>query len=79
MKRLLVVSYPMIAADRLAWIWGIRSQYHALNFQAIDPHFTLVFPTADLDLLNEQQFEIHGEVNRLDLVWDEDDRVGKVK
>ena len=39
----------------------------------------LVFPTADLDLLNEQQFEIHGEVNRLDLVWDEDDRVGKVK
>ena len=170
MERLLVVSYPIIATDRLAWIQDIRLQYDELNFQAIDPHFTLVFPIADLDRevlishvrrsiqhmqsfefvircaivcgdafndythvflvpdegygqlvklhdrlytgvlagqlrldipfiphigiansqnarnckqladrLNEQQFEIHGKVNRLDIIWDKNDRVGKVE
>jgi 2'-5' RNA ligase len=45
----LVVSYPTISNDSLAWIQEIRREYDELNFSAIDPHFTLVFPIADLD------------------------------
>ncbi|WP_310486949.1 2'-5' RNA ligase family protein [Chamaesiphon sp. VAR_69_metabat_338] len=45
----LVVSYPSISSDSLAWIQDIRQEHDELNFRAIDPHFTLVFPIADLD------------------------------
>ena len=49
MDRLLVVSYPIIDLDRLAWIQDIRSQYDELNFQVIEPHFTIVFPVEGID------------------------------
>ena len=46
---LLVVNYPTISKDDLAWIQNIRQEYDELNFRAIDPHFTLVFPLIDID------------------------------
>jgi hypothetical protein len=68
MERLLVVSYPIVDVDRLAWIQDIRSQYDELNFKTIEPHFTFVFPVAGIDretfirhvqrsLANRQSFE----------------------
>jgi 2'-5' RNA ligase len=49
MRRLLVVSYPIIADRYFEWIQAVRSEYDKLNFQTIDPHFTLVFPVANLE------------------------------
>lgn len=49
MKSLLVVNYPTISADDFAWIQDIRAEYDKLNFIAIEPHFTLVFPLTDID------------------------------
>jgi 2'-5' RNA ligase superfamily len=49
MKSLLVVNYPTISKDDLAWIQDIRKKYDELNFTAIEPHFTLVFPLTDID------------------------------
>jgi 2'-5' RNA ligase len=170
MIRLLVVSYPIISSSHFAWIQDIRKQYDQLNFKAIDPHFTLVFPVANIeqetfihhvkqsienvqsfefvircaiicddafrkhthvflvpdegysrivklhdrlytgvlaeelrldlaftphigiansrdarsckqlaDNLNQQQFEIYGKVNKLDLLWDKNNRVGTIE
>jgi hypothetical protein len=45
----LVVSYPTISNDGLIWIQDVRREYDELNFSAIDPHFALVFPIADID------------------------------
>ncbi len=49
MRRLLVVSYPIIADRHFTWIQDLREQYDELNFQVIDPHFTLVFPVANIE------------------------------
>jgi 2'-5' RNA ligase len=49
MKRLLVVSYPIIIDRHFTWIQDLREQYDKLNFQVIDPHFTLVFPVANIE------------------------------
>lgn len=49
MINLLVVNYPTISADDFAWIQDIRQQQDELNFRAIDPHFTLVFPIIESD------------------------------
>jgi 2'-5' RNA ligase len=49
MSNLLVVSYPTISANDFAWIQEIRQQEDELNFRAIDPHFTLVFPIIEID------------------------------
>ena len=49
MSDLLVVNYPTICADDFAWIQEIRQQEDELNFKAIDPHFTLVFPIIEID------------------------------
>jgi 2'-5' RNA ligase len=46
---LLVVSYPIISANDFAWIQDIRQKQDKLNFSAIDPHFTLVFPIVEID------------------------------
>jgi hypothetical protein len=48
----LVVNYPTISADDFAWIQDIRRQYDELNFRAIDPHFTLVFPIIGSEYLD---------------------------
>jgi 2'-5' RNA ligase superfamily len=49
MSNLLVVNYPTISADDFAWIQEIRQQEDELNFRAIHPHFTLVFPIIEID------------------------------
>ncbi len=49
MKSLLVVSYPTISINDFAWIQDIRKEYDELNFIAIEPHFTLVFPLTNID------------------------------
>jgi 2'-5' RNA ligase len=49
MSNLLVVNYPTISANDFAWIQEIRQQEDELNFRAIDPHFTLVFPIIEID------------------------------
>jgi 2'-5' RNA ligase len=49
MRNLLVVNYPIISKDNWKWIQEIRQEYDELNFRAIDPHFTLVFPLIDID------------------------------
>jgi hypothetical protein len=48
MRKLLVVSYPIISHDCFDWIQGLRKQYDELNFKAIAPHFTLVFPVSNI-------------------------------
>jgi 2'-5' RNA ligase superfamily len=49
MRNLLVVNYPTISADNFEWIQDVRQQEDELNFRAIDPHFTLVFPIIEID------------------------------
>lgn len=46
MSNLLVVNYPTISTNDFEWIQDIRQQEDKLNFNAIDPHFTFVFPVA---------------------------------
>jgi hypothetical protein len=46
---LLVVNYPTISKQDFEWIQNIRREHDRLNYQAIDPHFTLVFPVFDID------------------------------
>ena len=48
-RTLLAISYPIISVENFAWIQAIRQQFDVLNFSAIDPHFTLVFPLVDID------------------------------
>jgi 2'-5' RNA ligase len=45
---LLVVSYPDVTPEDLAWIETIRARHHPRH-AAIAAHFTLVFPVTDLD------------------------------
>ncbi len=45
-------NYLTISADDFAWIQEIRQQEDELNFSAIDPHFTLVFPIVEIDRTN---------------------------
>jgi hypothetical protein len=47
---LLVVNYPTISKQDFEWIQNIRREHDRLNFNAIDPHFTLVFPISGIDL-----------------------------
>jgi 2'-5' RNA ligase len=46
---LLVVNYPTISKEDFEWIQNLRREHDRLNFRAIDPHFTLVFPVDDID------------------------------
>jgi 2'-5' RNA ligase superfamily len=48
MRRLSVVIYPIISAHDFEWIQSIRKQYDELNFNVIAPHFTLIFPVANI-------------------------------
>jgi hypothetical protein len=45
---LLVVSYPEMAPEDLAWIEAIRAEHHPRQ-AAIAAHVTLVFPVASVD------------------------------
>jgi hypothetical protein len=46
---LLVVSYPSISDNDRQWIQDIRKQHDTLYYDVVAPHFTLVFPTFDVD------------------------------
>lgn len=48
--RLMVLSYPEIKQADLDWILAIRAKHPLLDFaRSVPPHFTLVFPTAELE------------------------------
>ena len=44
----LVIAYPEIAQADFDWIQGYRKAHDARYFNVVEPHFTLVFPIADL-------------------------------
>jgi hypothetical protein len=48
---LLAITYPTIAATHYQWIQKIRRQHDTRYYHVVDPHFTLIFPTFDLEPL----------------------------
>jgi hypothetical protein len=46
---LLAISYPSISSADLEWIQSIRRRHDVLYYGVVAPHFTLVFPTFDLE------------------------------
>lgn len=44
-----VVNYPIFSTDDFNWIQSIRQRHDRLFFDVVAPHFTIVFPTEDLD------------------------------
>jgi 2'-5' RNA ligase len=54
-----LVAYPNMASEHYQWIDSVRSSYPALNYDALDPHFTFVFPAANH--LNYEAFSRHVE------------------
>ena len=63
----IVVAYPRIAAADFAWIQVYRKRNDPRYFQLIDPHFTLVFPVADV---SAEDFcrEVRTQANATDLI-----------
>lgn len=53
---LLVLGYPTLAEDDLAWIQSLRAAHDERYFRLVDPHFTFVFPVAGMD---ERPFKAH--------------------
>jgi 2'-5' RNA ligase len=45
--RLLIVAYPKISKRDFEWIQDHRRKYDDLSYQAVPPHFTLFFPSAE--------------------------------
>lgn len=61
---LVVVSYPDVAPEALAWIESLRAEYHPRQ-AAIAAHFTFVFPVASVDpptLIAEVQRQTAGSM-----------------
>jgi 2'-5' RNA ligase len=59
---LLVLSYPDVAPEDMAWIEGIRAEHHPRQ-AAIAAHVTLVFPVAIVDppvLIEEVRRQVAG-------------------
>ncbi len=44
-----VVSYPTLSSEDFDWIQSIRRQHDHLFFDVVAPHFTIVFPTDDVE------------------------------
>ncbi len=44
-----VVNYPTLRSTDFDWIQSIRQQYDHLFLDVVAPHFTLVFPTDEVD------------------------------
>jgi hypothetical protein len=49
MMSLVVVNYPGFSEQDFEWIQSVRKQHDPLFFDVIDPHFTMVFPTSNID------------------------------
>lgn len=47
---LAVVNYPTLSDDDFQWIQSIRKEHDNLFFDVVEAHFTLVFPTAKVDV-----------------------------
>jgi 2'-5' RNA ligase superfamily protein len=47
--RLLVIGYPTMDTQHVAWIHGIRRHYPELSWSVVAPHFTLVFPLTGVE------------------------------
>jgi hypothetical protein len=82
---LLVVNYPTISQKDFEWIQNIRREHDRLNFNAIAPHFG-IGNSLDrhsckqlVDRLNADRLEIHGRVDRLDLIWSDRDIVRTIR
>lgn len=54
-----LVAYPNMASEHYQWIDSIRSRYPELQHEALDPHFTFVFPAPNR--LNYEAFSRHVE------------------
>jgi hypothetical protein len=46
---ILAISYPSLDDQDYQWIQRIRQQHDILYYDVVAPHFTLVFPTFDVD------------------------------
>ena len=44
------VSYPTFSESDLQWIQEIRKMHDKLFYKVVDPHFTFIFPTENIDL-----------------------------
>ncbi|MEI8073080.1 MAG: 2'-5' RNA ligase family protein [Candidatus Saccharibacteria bacterium] len=53
---LVVIAYPKISQADLDWVQSVRKEKDKLNYMVIEPHFTFVFPVANVD---EQEFISH--------------------
>ncbi len=47
---LAVVNYPTLSESDYQWIQDIRKKHDKLFYDVVDTHFTLVFPTENIDL-----------------------------
>ena len=54
---IVLVAYPNMADEHYQWIDSIRIKHHELEYTPVDPHFTLVFPIANL--INQQRVIQH--------------------
>ena len=48
MPPLVVLAYPTLSPEDLAWIQSFRAQHDELYFKLVDPHFTFVFPQSSV-------------------------------
>lgn len=59
----LVLAYPTLAQEDFDWIQAIRRAHDRL-FEAVEPHFTIVFPTEKLsaaDLVDYAESKVCGQ------------------
>lgn len=54
-----LVAYPNMAAEHYQWIDSIRQNYPNLHHEALDPHFTFIFPASEH--INYEAFSRHTE------------------
>lgn len=67
---LAVVNYPALSEKDFLWIQNIRKEHDNLFYDVAAPHFTLVFPTENIDfeVLYRHVNKIAGECKSFDFV-----------
>lgn len=53
----LIVAYPKIASTDYSWVQNVRRE-HDRQYHIVEPHFTIVFPTIDIE---EASFIAHAQ------------------
>lgn len=56
---LAVIAYPTLSQQFYKWMKLIRNTYPELNYESLEPHFTLVFPISEVLNLDTIRDEIH--------------------